>query len=213
MKFLIILFALAVYVNCDDCGKEMDTLLERLRKMNLKGPHGHRTSRYYDFRHLIQVGGQGLIDILFGGIQVPGIENLKRTSASSGSSKGSGICSEVDYSVKGGINITIADLTFSTAKLNRIEHPAILVGTWKNPSEDAVFSLKEVSFKTGNKFNLKSLTTNVDPNKFEFTLECKKPEEQGLCDELMRYQPSKWNFHFSRYFEDIFRGALSRCTL
>ena len=209
--FLITFFvatALSMPVFEDDTfGREMNQLLE---KLNERVSFEHRLNNYRYTDRSFKIGGRKYYDVKTGGITLEGIENLKRSSPAQGDrSRGwTQIVDRVDFSVKGGFNLTSSLEFFFIGK----KYSAEMKGTWKNPNQDAIFRLKGVEFPYQEKFKLSESTNNIFNNMFEITLTCDDSEDQELCNQIQVHYLNSWDFDLHRYFQDTLQSEVNKIT-
>ena len=81
---------------------------------------------------------------------------------------------------------------------------------WKNPSEDAIFNLKNLSIG-GHKYKLAESSSNIFNNNFNIQLRCDDPSKQQKCIQLTtEYLTNPSEFHLHRLFQDLFEVTINK---
>ena len=209
--FLIAFFvatALSMPVFEDDTfGRQMEQLL---KKLNDRVSRGHGMNGYMYSEGSLKIGGRQYYEVETESITLEGIDNLKRSSPAQGEVMRGlrQIVDRVDFSVKGGFNLT-SSLTFF---FNGKKYSAEMKGIWKNPNQDAIFRLKGVKLVAQEKFKLSESTNNIFNDMFEITLTCDDSEDQELCNQIQVHYLNSWDFDLHRYFQDTLQSEVNKIT-
>ena len=150
-------------------------------------------------------------------IEWEGIEKLHRSSPTIGS-----LCrcltqtvDRVDLTVPSGFNLTAANMAFyvhddlAGNEQNAKQVKAKFAALWKDPKVDAIFRLKKIKYSGGEAIQLDEVMTNVDKSNFQMFLTCKHPDEQHLCDDLMKNYMNTWDFDLHKWIQDTLQSAIA----
>lgn len=202
--------------------KFVDGLVKHLIEVDPSEPRLIRTppiDRWTYTDRDVTIGNQYFSHIDTGLIKWEGIKKLHRSShAMGGWVRGmTQTVNKVDLMVPSGFNLTAADMTFCVKHVDRNnedneeecqEIEAKFAAVWNDSNVDALFKLQTIQYST-QRISLDWVVTNVDKSRFEVTLTCEDPNDQHLCDALLKNYINTWEFDLHFWVQKVLKNAIA----